>query len=87
MSARSERLAEARTCLGYRQAHFARSTGTLVIVLQAAVAGIEDDPATPWATVCDDHGSVICHYTLADARGHAAAPEGWCEECRGTLPA
>lgn len=71
--------------LGRVQSHRNRETGTQVSVYQAAQAGIEDDPATPWATVCEDHGSAVCHYTLAEARGHAANPSGWCEACRTAL--
>lgn len=36
-----------------------------------------------WATVCVEHGSICTHPTLAAATGHAAAPTGWCPECRG----
>lgn len=79
---RAARLADARTWDGFRSAHFARSTGTLVVVVQSAEAGIEDDPELPWATLCDDHSSVVCHTTLALAKAHAADPAGWCDDCR-----
>lgn len=60
----------------------ARQTGTLVGVYQANQAGMESDPETPWATVCEEHGNLVCHPTLAFAMGHAADPQGWCEDCR-----
>lgn len=59
----------------------ARQTGRLIYLVQAAQAGIEDDPATPWATICDEHSGVICHGTLAEARSMMSDPLGWCEAC------
>lgn len=59
-----------------------RQSGRLVGVYQGAQAGIEDDPAIPWVTVCEDHGSCVCHSTLALARAFAAYPLEWCEDCR-----
>jgi hypothetical protein len=66
---------------GCRQATRARSTGTLVLVLDAGPAGLDPDGGR-WNTVCDDHGSVCSHQTLALARYFASAPEEWCEDCR-----
>lgn len=67
---------------GCRQATKARSTGTLILVLRAEEAHLDDcDGELPWSTVCDDHGTVCAHPTLALARSHAAEPEGWCEDC------
>jgi hypothetical protein len=59
-----------------------RLTGFLVGVYQADQAGMESDPATPWATVCEEHNSICVHGTLALARSHAGDPCGWCEDCR-----
>jgi hypothetical protein len=59
-----------------------RLTGFKVGVYQAAQAGMESDPATPWATVCEEHNSICVHGTLALARSHAGDPPGWCEDCR-----
>ena len=80
---RAERLAEARTYAGCRQAHFARQTGTLILVVEAEAQGLDPD-GTPFYTICDDHGQCVGHSTLADARWHASAPLGWCEVCNGT---
>lgn len=81
-TARQARLADARELAGYRSAHFARSTGTLVLVLDAVAAGLEDDPEIPWFTVCDDHGGCVGHPTLALARSFASCPEDWCPTCQ-----
>jgi hypothetical protein len=80
VSTRSERRSEAMTWAGIREAHFARSTGTLVAILNGAEAGL-DTSGGPWSTLCDDHSTCIAHDTLQLARWHASAPEGWCEEC------
>lgn len=65
----------------------ARSTGTVVTVYRADEAGMEDDPETPWATVCEDHGSIVCHKTRRLAESWLAAPEGFCDDCRDALAA
>lgn len=60
-----------------------QQTGKLVGIYNGEQAGIDtDDGRAPWSTVCEEHGSVICHSTLALARSHAADPKGWCEDCR-----
>lgn len=76
---RAERLADARTWAGYRSAHFARETGTLVVVYRDEDA----DPTQPWISLCDDHGQLVSHDTLALAQSHASNPLGWCEICNG----
>lgn len=87
MTERKERLADAQSFAGLRAAHFARSTGTLVLVLNGEEAGLDTghDGSDPWSTVCEDHGTVCSHPTLELARSHAACPEGWCEDCRGDV--
>jgi len=59
-----------------------QKTHFVVGVYNCVQAGMEDDPATPWATVCEEHHTICCHSSLATARHHAGAPEGWCEACR-----
>lgn len=59
-----------------------RETGYLVGLYHGSQAGIEDDPETPWVTVCEKHSSCVCHPTLSLARSHLAEPKGWCEQCR-----
>jgi hypothetical protein len=75
-----ERLAIAKTYAGIRQARIAKSTGTVIVVLDGIAAGL-DTEAGRWQTICDDHSFIISHETLADARYHAARPLSWCEEC------
>ena len=59
-----------------------RATGRLVGLYQSHQAGMESDPALPWSTVCEVHGILVCHSTLALARAHLSDPAGWCELCR-----
>ena len=81
---RSRRLAEAKTWAGFRSAHFARQTGTLVMVVDAEAQGLDPgDGATKWYTICDDHDQLVGHETLAMAKHHASDPLGWCEVCSG----
>lgn len=83
---RRARLNEARRFAGYRSAHFTRSTGTMVVVLDGIEADLDTDGGR-WQTVCDDHGAVCSHLTLAVAMSFAPAPEEWCEWCMGNIPA
>jgi hypothetical protein len=80
---RRERLAEAKTWAGYRSAHFARSTGTMVVVVNTAEHDLDPADGGNWTLVCDDHSTLLQTDTLALARLHAAAPEEWCPDCRG----
>lgn len=83
MTARQDRLAEARTWAGYRSAAFARETGTMIVVVDGDACDLDTD-AGRWQTICDDHGTIISHTTLALARSHASNPLGWCEDCAAT---
>lgn len=81
---RQQRLTEARTDIaGIRSAHFARETGTLVLVVDGEAQGLDTEGGR-WYTICDDHGQIICHETLALAKAHSSDPLGWCEVCMGT---
>ena len=82
-SSRRVRLEEARDWAGYRSAHFARTTGTLVVVVDAVEQGLSDGRSDGrWAAVCDDHKTLVTTDTLQLARYHAADPTGWCEDCQ-----
>lgn len=83
---RADRLAAAAGWAGYRSARISPQTGTLVVVVDAAAAGIEDDPAIRWATLCDDHDGVVCHPTRALAESNASDPAGWCDGCAAGEP-
>jgi hypothetical protein len=63
-----------------------RDTGALIGLYNAAQAGMNDD-AGAWAIVCEDHGTVVNHARLADARAWMAEPSIWCEGCRAPRPA
>lgn len=65
---------------GIRQFRRARSTGRMVGVYDGIAAGM-DTEAGRWQTVCEDHGSICSHVTLALATSSASAPEEWCEPC------
>lgn len=80
---RSERLAGASTWAGYRSAHFARSTGTLVAVVNTAEQGLNPKDGGRWTLICDDHSTLLQIHTLTLARQFASAPEEWCENCMG----
>jgi hypothetical protein len=61
-------------------------TGTLVGLYHSVQAGIEDDPETPWTTVCEKHGSCVCHATMGYARQSLPDPTHWCDDCRELHP-
>ena len=60
----------------------ARSTGTHVGLYRSVEAGIEPDPATPWSTVCEEHGGVVCYATRQNAESYLSHPEQWCPVCQ-----
>jgi len=62
-----------------------RDTGALIGLYHAGQAGMNAD-AGAWATVCEDHGTVVSHARLADARAWMAEPSIWCEGCRSPRP-
>jgi len=72
---------------GLRQRRRCRATGTTVALYDAAAPGADFTPADGgrWVTVCEDHSFLVQHPTLALARDHAAAPDGWCDECRDAV--
>lgn len=60
-----------------------RQTGTLVGVYASEQAGMEDDPECTWASVCEEHNTLVSHRTLALALSFRD-PRDWCDCCRGT---
>lgn len=69
---------------GYREHRVARSTGTLVVLVNGEEAGLDTDGGL-WSTICDAHDIVIAHDTRALARSWMSAPEQWCEECQAAV--
>ncbi len=59
-----------------------RQTGLLVGIYHNEQAGMDASGGT-WSTVCESHGQLVSHETLALARHHAVDPLGWCEVCKG----
>jgi hypothetical protein len=56
--------------------------------LGAEVSGEEagmDTEGGRWQTVCEPHGYIISHRTMALARSHASCPEKWCGPCSGQV--
>lgn len=78
---RARRRHGAASWAGYRSARYARSTGTLVVVVDGADADL-DTSGGRWSTICDDHGTAVAHATRALAEWHAVCPEDWCDGCR-----
>lgn len=63
----------------------ARQTGALVAVVRSAESGVDEDPANPWATWCEDHGQFVTHETRRLAEGWASEPASWCPGCQARL--
>lgn len=58
----------------------ARSNGRVVGIYRAEEAGLDVD-AGKYATICEEHGGVVHHATLATARQWAPYPDEWCDAC------
>jgi hypothetical protein len=69
---------------GYISCRKARSTGTIISVVDGKAADL-DTFGGRWYNICEDHGETVAHGSLTLAKAHAAAPEGWCEDCRAIL--
>jgi hypothetical protein len=59
-----------------------RITGYYVSLYRSEDAGIESDPETPYTTVCEQHGTCVCHSTRKLAEGHMAGSFDWCGYCQ-----
>lgn len=66
---------------GLRRWSKARNTGTIVAIYDGIAADM-DVTVGRWQTVCEDHGTIISHKTLALANSHASVPQDWCEGCQ-----
>lgn len=58
----------------------ARSTGTLVGLYRADLAGM-DQSGGLWVTLCEEHGCLCNHETRPLADRHLPYPRNWCEQC------
>lgn len=67
---------------GVVQARKARQNGALVLVVNGDQYGVDTDGGeAPWSTICEDHGWIVSHRSLATAKSHAPVPTEWCEPC------
>jgi hypothetical protein len=57
-------------------------TGTKVYLYREGEAGEK----TKWATICEDHGGIVYHFTKAAALSELSHPENWCPECQEPSP-
>ncbi len=68
---------------GVVESRRARSTGTLVALLDGEHPEVDNDPhGGRWATLCEDHGGVVYHRALTDAKDFLSHPEEWCPTCQ-----
>lgn len=66
---------------GAKVSRICRSTGATVTLYDAAQANLDDEDGK-WATVCEDHGSIVNHRTWKTAISWLSHPEEWCEDCQ-----
>jgi hypothetical protein len=62
-----------------------RRTGTTSVLVDAAEQ-LLDEAAGRWATICDEHATIVNHETQRLARMWLHHSEDWCEDCMA-LPA
>jgi hypothetical protein len=60
----------------------ARSTGTIVQVIDNRDGSFDSDDDLGWFTLCVDHGGVCSHPTRKLALHWAPAPDEWCPTCQ-----
>ncbi len=65
---------------GYVSSRRNQITGNFCTVYNAKAAQI--DAGAKWATVCEEHGTVMGSHTQALARAALDAPADWCEGCQ-----
>jgi hypothetical protein len=80
MNAHQQILDNASSIAGYRHASFAKSTDTLVVLVNSAEQGIDHE--LPWTLICEEHNAIMQFETRAQARSWMSAPEQWCEDCQ-----
>ena len=67
---------------GERARARSRTTGTTIVLIDThAEPQWLDSDGGRWATVCDEHSTVVNHTTLALARQWLHGAAEWCEEC------
>lgn len=56
--------------------------GRRVGLYHSGQAGLDVDPTCKWSTVCEAHGCLVGHASLALAKQSLSQPEEWCDTCR-----
>lgn len=59
----------------------ARSSGTVVGLYDTTKTTQFDPDGGRWATVCEDHSTIVNHETRRLAESFMACPEEWCQDC------
>jgi NADH:ubiquinone oxidoreductase subunit F (NADH-binding) len=79
--------AEAETRAGcVRLSYCRRGTGPMIGVYKSDEAGMESDPETPWSVVCEEHNTIVCTFTRAEAMSTASDSRNFCDDCRELAP-
>lgn len=60
----------------------ARSTGTVVQVIDNRDGSFDRDDDNGWFNLCVDHGNIVSHETRKLALHWAPAPDEWCPTCQ-----
>lgn len=66
----------------YYRTTIARETGLPVTTGHGGDLALSTDGDGPWFNICDEHGGLVSHTSLANARAWAASPRQWCPECQ-----
>ena len=66
----------------YYETKRCRQTGHLVTVAHGDDLGLDTVGEGPWYDVCEEHGQICSHTSLALAKSFAADPLMWCSECQ-----
>jgi hypothetical protein len=70
----------AKGLAGCVQQRKCRATGVLVGVYRCDQAGLDDN--APWATICEEHSTILSTTSLGAARSFASDSCSWCDACR-----
>lgn len=60
----------------------ARSTGTMIMLIDNRDRSFDADDPNGWFNLCDDHGGIVSHETRNLAAYFMPAPEIWCAGCQ-----
>lgn len=73
---------DVRDWSGYIKHSWSRQTGTLVVLVDSNMQGVNtDDPETPVTLICDAHATTMGFRSISRATLFMPVPKSWCEEC------